>query len=281
VNEANGAVLEADWGWQPPPVVQETVVSPPVIKTVEQLGQATGLGDEAKAALDKAKMLAELAAKLKELIAAVMKSQQAAVAGEQAVKTVGENLVIITNKINEAQYQPLFDGKWTQDDMAALKDVNLYLSIVDTILKSTGQLNAVSNAFVKIIEVLSAVVDLLKSVTELAPAAGDTDVAVLEGIAADATAVAQRCDEEVKKISAAETKLRPPLNEYQAAQSWGKAGVVAKNFDAFRSGFNDVGNAWMSVNAFFNDNLKPAIAKTVAEVGKLKGNVEAFKLPVF
>lgn len=272
--------LDAEWGWTPPVVIPAAApaVSAPVLESLP-MGQIAGASAAAQSALEKAQQLAELAAKLAQLIEAVKQAGQASTAGSDAVATVGRNFAAITKTIGEAKYEPLFDGQWTQEDMPVLKDVALYLKIVDTVLATTGELNGVSTAFVKIIDVLTAVVDLLKAVEELAPAAGTTEVAVLEGLSGEAAAVAQQCDAEVKKISAAETKLRPPLNEYEAASGMTKGVVVAKNFDAFKTGFEDVGTAWISVNAFFNDKLKPAIEKTVSEVGKLKGNVEAYQLP--
>jgi hypothetical protein len=244
---------------------------------IGKITEASGLAQEA---VEKAKRLQELAKKLLSLKEACLQAQVASKEGERAVGILGTNTKDIHQNITTRELTPLFDGQWKKDDMVVLKQKDIYLGIVNTILASTGHLTGVTDALNSIIKVLTSVVDLLKSVEELTPAIGDSNIEVLNGLSTRATTVGTQCDAEATKISAAETKLRPVLTKYEDAKTPPQKGVVVgQNFNTFKTGFNDVGNAWMSVKAFYNDKVKPLMDRILAEVNKLKGNVQRYQLP--
>jgi len=278
------AKVDVDWGV---PKIPQVVSALPIAAVplqgplkaipIQQITQASGA---ALNAVSQAQKLAEIAAKLKALIEACQHAQTATDTGKTAVETLGTNTAGIHKNITGQKYEPLFDGVWKQNDMVALKSVDVYLGIVNTILQSTGQLTGVTGALNSIIEVLTSVVDLLTSVSELTPAIGDTQLTTLQGLSNDATTVGSQCDAEATTIGAAETKLRPVLIKWEAAGSpVQKTTVVAQNFKTFQTGFNDVGKAWTSVKAFYDTQVKPLMDKIVLEVAKLSSNVNSYQLP--
>lgn len=276
--------LKVDWGI---PKIQSIPIAVPAeaaplegpLKAMP-IGQLTQASSAAQSAVSKAQKLAELTAKLQQLIEACQHAQTASETGKIAVETLGANTAGIHKNITGQKYEPLFDGAWKQDDLVVLKSVDVYLGIVNTILQSTGHLTDVTGALNSIIQVLQSIVDLLTTVSELTPAIGDTRLETLQGLSSDATSVGSQCDSEATRIGAAETKLRPVLTKWeQASTPMQKAAVVGQNFNTFQTGFNDVGNAWTSVKAFYDTSVKPLMDKIVVEVTKLSTSINSYQLP--
>lgn len=177
-----------------------------------------------------------------------------------AVLELGRTLQSIDAKIDENGLRPLLDGEISASDLGALKNTNALHGIIQEFVATSDELMQLAELSEALVGTVVAVLDLTDSVPELAGVWSGIDVAHLREVVARASSVSSRLSDQAAKLKQVEEQLKP-LDHWDDLGRWGKARVLATNFNSLRSGLTSLSKSYNSIRELHEEE-----ASTIAEV---------------
>ena len=126
-----------------------------------------------------------------------------------------------------------------------------------------------------IVETMVAVLDLTESVQELAGAWRGFDTQRARQLTGRVSSLSERFSVEAQKLHEAEQQLAP-LEGWDEMGRWGRARVVAVNFNQLRRGLRGVRQSKHTLEELYNDEASSTMADVVSTVQSMRSAADRF-----
>lgn len=202
----------------------------------------------------------------------------AAAEGQVAMQELGVTFNYIDQEIVDNELQPLLDTELTVADLRALRNGDALVRISQEFIATSEQLVTVSNLLEVIVETMVAVLDLTESVPELSGAWRGFDTQHLRALTAGVSVVSERFADEAHNLREVNEQLQP-LQGWDEMGRWGRARVVALNFNQLRSGMRGLRQSKQSIEEFYNGEAMATMTDVVSTVQSMTSTVNSFSAP--
>lgn len=202
-------------------------------------------------------------------------TSQAAGEGEIAMQELGQTFDHIDQEIEDNELHPLLDGEFQVADLRALRNGNALVRISREFVSTGDDLVTLSHLTEVMVETLVAVLDLTESVGELAPAWRGVDTHRARQLTGRVSSLSERFSVEAQKLHEADEQLKP-LEGWDEMGRWGKARVVATNFNQLRRGLRGVRQSKHTLEELYTDEASSTMSEVVSVVQSMRSAADRF-----
>lgn len=205
----------------------------------------------------------------------VGETSEAAGEGQVAMNELGDTFQHINQEIADNELEPLLDTEMTISDLRALTNGNALIRIAGEFVDTSEHLVTISNLLEVIVDTLVAVLDLTESVPALSGAWGGFDTQHARQLTGRVSAVSARFSEEAQNLHTVNEQLAP-LEGWDEMGRWGRARVVATNFNSIRTGMRGLRDSKHSLEEFYNGEAMSTMTDVVSTVQTMNSVASRF-----
>jgi hypothetical protein len=205
----------------------------------------------------------------------VGETSQAAGEGQVAMNELGDTFQHINQEIADNELEPLLDTELTIADMRALTNGNALIRIAGEFVDTSEHLLTISNLLEVTVDTMNAVLDLTESVPALSGAWGGFDTQHVRQLTGRVSAVSARFSEEAQNLHTVNEQLAP-LEGWDEMGSWGRARVVATNFNSLRTGMRGLRDSKHSLEEFYHGEAMSTMTDVVSTVQTMNSVASRF-----